>query len=221
MVKYPILVIVFSITVLSNLQSQNIDIQAPPGHNYIYVNDFPRNVEGSPYLNDWQLSDIFLENGETISDIMVRYNVFTDQMLYQDKNTAYVIGSPDSISEIKVSGKIFEYKQYTEGKKSEKGFFETIVKGKVGLLNKYEIKIIASNYNIALDVGNKNDRLVIKEQLYLQQGGQIVILNKKSVLSEVFKDKFKEVSDYMSNEELSYKKKQDMIKIVTFYNQLN
>jgi hypothetical protein len=75
-----------------------------------------------------------------------------------------------------------------------------MVKGKVELLNKYEIEIVASNYNVALDVGNKNDRLVIKEQLYLLHSGQIAILNKKSILSEVFKDKFKEVSDYMSNE---------------------
>jgi hypothetical protein len=217
---YPFVLFVCS-SIAINLQAQNIMLQAPPGYNYIYVDNFPRNLEGSPYVNDWQLSDIFLKNGNTISNIKVKYNAFTSQMLYQYNNNIYVIGAPDSISKIKFPNNIFEYKQYTKGKQSEKGFFEVIIKGKLGLLNKYEYKILESNYNVALNVGNKNDRLVIKEQLCLELGEQIVILNKKSVLSELLKDKYKEVSDYMKKEGLSYKNKEDMIKVVTFYNQLN
>lgn len=219
-VIFPV-ILFYSLFLSVNLPAQNMRIEAPPGYNIIFdENNLPKNIEGSPYLDDWQLSDIILKNGEVISGIMVCYNVFANQMLFQSNNT-YILGVPDSISEIKLPNRIFVYKNYRKANKIEKGYFEILLSGKVGLLAKYETKIIPSNYNVALGVGNKNDRLVIKEQLYLQKEEQIILLNKESILYETLNEKYREVSDYMNKKRLSYKKKQDMIQLLSFYNQLN
>lgn len=202
------------------LYAQNMRIEAPPGYNIIYMeNNLPKNIEGSPFLDDWQLSDILLKNGDVISGIMLRYNVLTDQMLFQSNNNAYVIGAPENILEIKLPNRIFAYKYFLKSRKIEKGFFEIILSGKVGLAIKYQSKVISSNYNVALGVGNKNDTLINQEKLYLDKEGQIIQLNKEKVLFEVLNDKYKEVSDFIEKENLSYKSKEDMIKLLTFYNQ--
>ena len=209
------------VTLFTHLQAQQIRLQTPPGYNYLYSSDnMPKGSEGSPYLDDWKSADIHLKNGKTIYGLMVRYNVFSEEMLYQQNNIAYAIGTPDSISDILLSGKVFIYKEYTKANKIRKGFFEVIFKGKVSLLNKYKIEFIHSNYNVALDIGNKNDRLELNQQLYLQQENQIIPLDKKNKLIEILNNKNKEISDYMNKEKLSGKKQQDVIKILTYYNQL-
>jgi len=214
------LLIIFLATI--NLQAQNITVEAPPGYNFINNKEsFPKGTtEGSPYLDDWQLSKIILNDGKIISGLMIRYNVYTNQMQYQDNNKTYIIGTPDSISEIKFPSHNFLYKEYTTNKKIDKSYFEIVVKGKVNLLNKYEIEVIPSKYYVAMDVGDKNDRLVLKQQLYLHQGEMIVILNKKKDLLKVLNDRSKEISSYIDKEGLSCKKKEDMSKVLTYYNQL-
>jgi len=213
--------ILLCLVVVFNLHAQEIRLHTPPGYNYLYTPDnIPKGSEGSPYLDDWKLADIQLKNHKTISGVMVRYNVHSDQMLYQENNVAYAIGAPDSISEILLSNKVFIYREYKKVKKTKKGFFELIFNGKVSLLNKYEIELIRANYNVALNSGNKNDRLILEQQLYLQQDKQIVPLDKKDVLFEILQDKNKAVNNYMNKEKLSIKKQQDVIKILTYYNQL-
>jgi len=207
--------------VVFNLHAQEIRLHTPPGYNYLYTPDnIPKGSEGSPYLDDWKLADIKLKNHKTISGVMLRYSVYSDQMLYQENNVAYTIGAPDSISEILLSNKVFIYREYQKAKKTKKGFFELVLDGKVSLLNKYEIELIRANYNVALNSGNKNDRLILEQQLYLQLDNQIVPLDKKDVLFEILQDKNKAVKDYMNKEKLSIKKQQDVIKILTYYNQL-
>lgn len=209
------------VAVFNDIQAQEIRLHTPPGYNYLYTPDnIPKGSEGSPYLDDWKLADIHLRNDKTISGLMIRYNVYSDQMLYLENDVAYTIGAPDSISEILLSNKVFIYREYRKANKTKKGFFELIFKGKVSLLIKYEIEFIRANYNVALNSGNKNDRLILEQQFYLQQEKQIVPLDKRDRFFEVFQDKNKAVSDYMNKEKLSIKKQQDVIKILTYYNQL-
>ncbi|MCX6308713.1 MAG: hypothetical protein NTY32_07780 [Bacteroidia bacterium] len=201
-----------------NVQAQNFRIQAPPGYNYIYPeNSFLKGTEGSPYLNDWEYADILFTSSGEVKDLLVRYNVYSNQLLYKEKQQTYLMGAPDSISELKFPDKTFIYREYLPGKKT---FFEVVLKGKVSLLTKYETEVTPANYNEALFSGNKNDVIFIKQKLYLQQGTSIVPITKKTILLEVLNDKKAEVSNLMTKERLSFRKKQDMTKLIEYYNQL-
>lgn len=204
------------------LQAQNIRLIAPPGYNFIYNEQhFTKGTEGSPYLTEeWQTADILLKNGKTIPALPVRYNVNENKMVYQDKGKTYVVGTPDSISEIKFSDKIFIYRPYSKGKTTGKSFFEIVSRGKVSLLNRYEIELLHANYSMQFDTGYKNDRLSLNQQLYLQKGDQVAVPYKKSTLLEVLSDKNKEVTQFMKKEKLSLSDKEDLNKILAFYNQL-
>jgi hypothetical protein len=208
----------FLVFLTANVASQNIQVQAPPGYNYIYPEKSTiKGTEGSPYMADWEPAVIFFTNGNVIKDLMVRYNVFYNQLMYKENDKTYVMGAPDSISELRFPDKTFIYKEYQPGLKT---FFEVVLKGKVTLLSKYEIEVTPSTYNEALSSGNKNEVLNIKQKLYLQQGASFVPINKKAILLEMLSDKKDQVANLLKKERLSFKKKQDMTILIEKYNQL-
>jgi hypothetical protein len=216
--------IVLAVLVLSfalNVSAQNFRIQAPPGYNYIYSeNNVVKGTEGSPFMGDWQKADVYFTNGTAIKDLEVRYNVFSNQILYKEKDKIYLIGAPDSILELKFPDKTMIYKEYTLQQKTLKSFFEVIQSGKATLLNKYEIEVTPANYNEALMSGNKNDVLNLVQKLYILKGNTIVPLKKKATILELLGDKKSEITSFMAKEKLSIKKKKDMATLLAFYNQL-
>jgi len=129
-----LLIIILLATANIKMHAQIIQVDSPPGYNYVYIGqEIAKGTEGSPFLDDWQHANINLKNGKTIADLMVRYNVQTNQMLYQENDETYVIGAPDSISEIKFLNKTFIYAEYAQGKKTEKSFFEILLNDKTDL----------------------------------------------------------------------------------------
>lgn len=204
--------------IVGAISSQNLQLQAPPGYNYIYPEGSTmKGTEGSPFLGDWEPADVLFTNGGEIKGLMVRYNVLKEQLLYKEKDQVYLLVSPDSIAELRFLDRTFIYKEWAVGKKS---FFEIVQKGKVSLLAKYEIEVSPANYNEALMSGNKNDVLNLKHKLYLQQGEKIVPINKKNILLEALNDRRADVSTFLAKERLSIKKKEDMRILIDYYNQL-
>lgn len=204
--------------IVGAITSQNFQLQAPPGYNYIYPEGSTmKGTEGSPFLGEWEAADVLFTNGGEIKGLMVRYNVLNNQLLYKEKDQVYLLVTPDSIEELRFSDRTFVYKEWAVGKKC---FFEIVQKGKVSLLAKYEIEVSPANYNEALMSGNKNDVLNLKQKLYLQQGEKIVPINKKNILLEALDDRRADVSTFLAKERLSIKKKEDMKILIDYYNQL-
>jgi len=215
------LIIILFATLSVKLQAQNIRLYAKPGYNNVYRDSyFEKGIEGSPYMDDWQSADIFFKNGKSVSGLKFRYNVYSNQMLYQDNNQTYIIGTPDSISEVRFFNKTFMYKEYKKNDKTDKCLFEVLFNGKVSLLNKYDVELIPATYNVAFATGNKNDRFSIKKQLYFQKEKLIVPVGKKSKLIELLSDKKDEISDFINSKKLSVKNEKDLILILVYYDQL-
>ena len=216
--KKIILPVLVLFLISGRLSAQNFTLKAPPGYNYIYPEGSTiKGTEGSPFLGDWQAADVLFTNGGEIKDLMVRYNVLNDQLLYKEKNQVYLLVAPDSILELRFPDRTFVYTEWADGKKN---FFEEVLRGKVSLLTKYEIEVTPANYNEALMSGNKNEVLNLKQKLFLKQGKSIVPINKKKVLVELLSDKSTEITAYLAKEKLSFKKKDDMKALVEYYNQL-
>ena len=79
-----------------------------------------------------------------------------------------------------------------------------------------------ATYNKALDTGDKNERLIAAERYFLKNGATIVEIDKKGKnLIEIIGDKGSKVKEQVEKEDLSYKNKEDLIKIITYLNSLN
>jgi len=211
--------LLFSISVLS----QNFRIDLPPGQNKIIIQDARPNLDGSPFLyEDWQNGTIYFHNGDTIKTIMLRYNVYKNEMQYLNEEKAYAIGCPENIKEIIIGAHSFIYLNYSDEGKPSKGFFEVLSKGKTNLLLLHYPVILPANFNIALNSGNKNDQLSLKSKYYLKSNEIVVEIDKrgKNYIS-VFAQKEAEIQRYVKDKGLSFRKENDLITLTNFVNSLN
>src|SRR6266542_1727897 len=143
-------------------------------------------------------------------------------MQYKKENTAYAIGAPDSIKALWMDKRLFVYHTFMNESKNDKDFFEILVDGKAKLLIRYVTKIIPANYNKVLDVGNKNDQITIIETYYVQKENELpVFIDKKGKsITAALADKTEEIKKFTDKEHISFKNKEDLVRVVSYYNGL-
>lgn len=144
-------------------------------------------------------------------------------MHYLYKDVEYSINSPESIREVKMGNRKFIYSSYKTDKNDiSKNYFEVLAEGKASLLVLYYIKRISSNYNVVLDVGNRNDQLELNEKYFITIGNSIIEIDKKGKsIFDNLGDKSDLLKKRIKEEDLSFKKKEDLIKIVSYMNEIN
>jgi hypothetical protein len=201
--------------------SQLYYLNLPPGHNKLHVGDdrIP-GIVGSPFLVDeWSKGNIILYNGKIIDDLPLRYNVYSREMHYQADNKVYILGSPDSILFITMNNKRFMYLPFEEKKKAQKDYFELLTGDVAQLLIRHTVTLVKSNYNVALNAGEKDDRLEHKSIYYLRKDNSIVLIDKKGEsFFRLLADKSKELKTFASRNKFSFTNQDDLKRIVDYYN---
>lgn len=207
----------------SNVQAQTAKILFPPGQNIKNTNEKLPDVDGSQYLlDDWELGNIKLTNGTSIDSIYLKLNIYKGELHFRYNKGDYIIGSPENIKEVNMNGQKFIFASNIDDKKVKRNYLEVLVDGNIELLVLHTTKRISSNYNVAMDVGAKNDRLESDEKIYIKVGDSIIEHDKKGKkLMAALGNKSEQIKKEIENEDLSFKKKEDMIKIVNFINSVN
>jgi hypothetical protein len=202
----------------------NINVAFPPGSNIIVKGENIIGVDGSQYLSEeWTKGCITMNNGTVIDTMDLRLNAYKKEMHYRYNDVEYSINSPESIRELKMGNRKFIYSFYKIDKNDiSKNYFEVLVEGKTNLLVLYYINRISSNYNAVLDVGNRNDRLELNEKYFITIKNSMVELDKKGKnLFSNLGDKGYILKKRIKEEDLSFKKKEDLVKIITYINEMN
>lgn len=205
--------------------SQLYYVTLPPGHIKLHEGDdrIP-GVSGSPFLSDdWSMGSITLNNGKVIDSILLKYNVYNSEMQFQAGKEIFVLGSPDSVLFVTLNDKRFMYLPFLDKKKKPlKEYFEVYSgDGMLLILIRHTVEVIKSNYNVALNTGEKNDRLQHKKSFYLKKDNEIVLIDKKGEnLFSLLKDKSKELRDFTSQNHLSFTKGDDLERIIKYYNSI-
>jgi len=206
-----------------SLQAQTAKILFPPGQNIKITNEKLPDVDGSQYLSDdWELGSINLTNGSSIDSIYLKLNIYKGEFHFRYNNGDYVIGSPENIKEVNMNGQKFIFSSNIDDGKVKKNYLEVLVDGNVELLVLHYAKRIPSNYNVAMDAGEKNDRLEPDEKIYIKIGDNIIEHDKKGKkLLAALGNKSEQIKKEIENEDLSFKRKEDMIKIINYINTTN
>ncbi|MGE5406856.1 MAG: hypothetical protein ACM3NR_04005 [Methanosarcina sp.] len=201
--------------------SQLYYLNLPPGQNKLYVGDkrIPGLV-GSPYLSDdWSTGSITLYNGNVINNLPLKYNVYLKEFHYQADKNEYILGSPDSVLFITMNGKRFMYLPFEEKKIKQKDYFEVLTGDESQLLLRHTASITKSNYNIALNAGEKDNRLEQKKLYYLRKYESIVLIDKKGKnLYNLLNDKSEELKQFSLQNHLSFTNEDDLKRIIDYYN---
>lgn len=179
------------------------------------------NLTGSPYLfenfkdliviTDANDSIVFNESNFNLSTMNLEFkkddgmhffsskyfNTFFDNEILEKR---YIIKKFSSIEEEQITGlfKIF----------SEKSNYS--------LLKHFQFKIKDSNYNPVLEHGDRNDKIIIKEDLYLLHDYQLIpIRGSKRKFSKHF-SKNNEILSYIRDKKISFKNTEDLSELTDF-----
>ena len=177
-----------------------------------------KDVEGTPYLNSEFFVGNFVLSDSSILEIPIRYNVYSDEMQYQVEGVNYIVGNPLAIEKVQIAESVFKYIPFI----NKGGYFELIESGKCSLVKKRVVKYKPAEGPKAM-VGVAVPAEFIKEPavFYIinNQSQVFKIKNKKSII-EAFQDQKQKIEDFIKTERINNIKKENLIKVVTYYNKL-
>ena len=185
-------------------------------------------VEGTHYFQDyWSIGDVILFNGSTLEDLQMKFDIEKNHLEIKTENKVKLL--EDSFikeftlldSESGSKKKFMNCSLYKENGVELIGFFESISDGKMSLFSKMELDIIKASYDAKFDVGDKSDKVLKVENYFIANGENVyrIAKNKKENL-KIFGDKSEQITSYLKSEKLSLKDKEDLQKIVAYYNSI-
>ncbi len=219
-----IILMVFSINVYSQNPNDNIINFSGGAISIANIESKPNKTLGSVYYNDeWQKGNIFLFDGSEIKGYLLKYDIKNQQLEIKIKNDIKILNGAvvKNFSWVDMYGNVEFISNVSNYKGDGSGFYSVIYDGKKTLLKKIGIQIIESNYNTAIDVGNKNSTYSKKMVYYFIDKNKIRKVRKgKKAILRLLEDKKDEIAVFAKDNKLKYSSDIDLKKIFNYYDSL-
>lgn len=193
-------------------------------------------VQGDVYLDSaWHTAELFFypevvrrydpEASDSVGGYKVRVEVVDYTVEFLIDNTVKAI-EENAVKKLRWQTnnkvvKLVNTRQYS-GAEDVKGFYEILSEGQLTVLKYTRIQVIQPTFNVALNVGTKDAKLIQKPEYYYVKGTQSTTLTKfkptKSALLDLMNNKKTSVEKYLKTNDLSLKEEQDLVKVLNFYN---
>ncbi|MTI32197.1 hypothetical protein [Xanthovirga aplysinae] len=186
-------------------------------------------TKGTVYLYDtYMTGSIQLVNGQSIPEHLLKYDIKRQEIdiLVNNKVKVVPVKMVKSIewqNPLELKKEVFlNCKEFNFQDKKPIGLVKVLVNGKNRLFSFNELELIRSNYNAALDAGEKADKWVKKEKIFAEINGKVKPLSKSSKKNlPLFGDKKTEMKNFLKKNKLGFKKENDLIKIFEYYNSIS
>lgn len=216
----------FSQAANANLTKEQFqDYNFIPGNYMRSLPGRPPEIKGSFYIHDeWNEGTIYLNKGMKTQGLPLRYDIVNNVMeiKYEDKIKVlqgYEIHKFDL--QQGAEKMIFSNVQNYKGGEPLRGFIKILASGTITVGVHSTATISKPNYNVALNIGEKDAKVVKKEKLYLITGGAIQeVPGKKSEFLSIFGNKATDIEKFMANKKYNYKNKEELLLIVQYYNSI-
>jgi hypothetical protein len=207
----------------TSVAEAQVSVDVSELQNFLDINNPKTNeVQGTPYLNfEYETGTILSDADILYKNVPLRYNCFKDMLEFKRNDKAYYAYPKETVKKAEFGGKVFVYKAFEKDGHIDKAYFEELVKGKAALYSRYLVNFheaTPSNGIIDAVPARYGDLLEIR-YISIDSLPAIKIENKKKLV-EIFGDKKNEIDALISRQKLSVKKKDDLLKIITFYNSL-
>ena len=212
---------------VAHTQIRSVDGVFSPDINAIYPQ---KNIEtfdkrerklefSSSVSKDWIPAELVSMNQSVITDYNLRYDTYNKIIYLNRENEVHIIPITYIQSftlKVPQNERVF-VKRFIE---VEDEFFEELHSGEWTLLKRFESQILKSTYKPALDVGNINDKVIVKEVYFIENSNGLLLKipksNKKAIL--FFYGLNTGAKNFISKNKLNLKDQDDLIKILKFLN---
>jgi hypothetical protein len=189
----------------------------------------PLNPQGSVYLNDeWLSSNIYLKRGlfatDKIEQIPIKVDLMTNSIELKTKEGIKVLhhakvdrfewfNPKTNTNEVYINGNNFTLNG------TQFNNFCSVYGDRATLVKYSYVEVHKADYNVALDVGNKQDRLLKKSKFYLLKDKELIEVSKKS-LCVVMAEKADEIKEFIKKNRVDFGREQDLRSIIDYYDSL-
>ncbi len=196
-------------------EDYNLSKIGQSGYNFEY--------EGTPYLFDEELKTIIVMSNDVIQEgVPLRYNAYDDRVEMKVKDQYYIL-EPRYLIEANIDGHVFVHRMYAKGESNIKSsYFERLNENdKCTLYMNHNVEFIDAKKpgayadpKPAMFVKRLADFYISTDDGLLQKVG-----NKKDFL-ELIPDQQEEVAVYIKKNKIKFKKSEDLLELVNYYNSL-
>lgn len=181
---------------------------------------------GDFYIDEkWNVTTVLLHNDKLIENCQARFDLKSNILEVKADNKtlkALDLEKIKSIVWLDASTSNPRYfinaKDYTVDGTKLVGLLEVLSDGEVPLFEYISVSVKRADYNVALDVGSKDDKVIKKEILYYSFNRELIKLSGKKSLERAFGEKFDQMITYAKNEGLSFSKKPHLINLFDYFN---
>jgi hypothetical protein len=182
------------------------------------------NISGSPYLYDhFMRGELITHDSVKYINVSLRYNIYTDEMEFEIGDEFRSIANPESFRYFLIGNDLFVFQpiqRTISGIKS--GYFLVLISGETMLFKRLSV-IFEPPAEPQAYAAARQARFTKKADTYfIRFKGSLPIelsMNRRKIL-DAFPDKNSELENFIQKNRLNFRKEEDLIKLVAFYNQL-
>ena len=178
--------------------------------------------EGSPYSSETFINGDVYTFGGMYKDVPLRYNVYKNNVEFKKNNQIYILDPSVQINKIIIDKDTLVVQKYPFRGAVKLGFLSLLDSGKVLLLSKSVVSYRQAQPPKPLEPEGKPARYSTLPDIYylkIGEGEANEITNLKTLIQR-FPDKHNELNEFADREKISTRKKEDLIKLVRYYNSL-
>ncbi len=179
-------------------------------------------IDGSPYLkDDFELGEIELIDNSVFTDILLRYNIYNDEIEYQDGGKNYSISAKHTLNKITIRDDIFVVEIYESSVGEKQGYFTLLANGEVKLLRKYNMELTDKVPARALQDPEPRKFIRKKDIYYVKEGlKRIHEFSNVKKLIEHLGDHQDELKTFTKKEKISSNNPEELAELINYYNSL-
>lgn len=183
-------------------------------------------VEGSAFFNEgWMKGLLVLRGGTEYKNLFLKLDLIENNVHYQDENGREMIAI-NPIREVvlidTVSGDQYHFIHFsaltTETIKPEAGWYEILQGGKAKLYKLHKKRL---NESRPYGSATFEHRIATTTHYFILNNDHFVRIKKWKELTDVLSDKKADLEKHISNQNLTGKKDDDYISVITYYNILS
>jgi len=188
-------------------------------YNGVQYHLYPPAYKGSAYFQDRAMCmpAIVRYNGTWYKNVPVLYDMYTDEMVSELNDSLYTLRA-DRISAIYLYGHHFVYLKSPESKNLPAGYYDQLYGGRSSVLVKRARAVQNRVTQQTVEVMYEN-----QDVIYIKKGDKYMPVSSKGSVLNVFKDKSKQLKQYLGDNKVTYKKDKEasVVKLAAYYDQIS
>lgn len=178
-----------------------------------------KQIAGSPYLNkQFQSSYISKINGAEIKNVLLRYNIYNDQMEFIKDMKFFSIALPNEIARINMGGIVFIYKPYTAAKSMSAGYFQVMYEGDFQLLKKYQVVLSSPSEKMHSGDSLRFERKLPQFYLRYRDGMAHLVYSQKTLIKGL-QPISQNIIDYIKSNKINTRDEKQLIDLMEYMDQ--